>query len=348
MFFFFVLLLAMAIFVFFIIKPFFLTIITGAILSYMSFPLYRLINKKLRRKNISALLTIFLVIVLVTVPLIFAMNSIAKEARVNYILIKQKLTVGNFHKTDCGNTTLLCTFSEIFDDVTSAPRTKYYLDSATERITNFIVNSISGFLFSLPLIFMNLIIVFFVMFYLLRDGIHILNRIENLSPLKRLHYNTIIKRFDNVIFAVIFGYILIAVIEGVLATVIFLLLGVKAPFLLGLIIAFLAILPVAGPPLVWIPTALFMIMSGYSEDSNILVVKGIILTVYCTFLITPIDAILKPKIIGSKAQVHPVLILLGVLGGLHMFGFIGFIIGPVILAVFMTFLQIYEKERVIK
>ena len=85
--------------------------------------------------------------------------------------------------------------------------------------------------------------------------------------------------------------------------------------------------------------------SGYIESDTFMVVKGLLLMLYGTFVIGLIDNFLKPKIIGDRAKVHPVLVLLGVLGGLKFFGFIGILVGPVLLALLVSFVEVYEEEN---
>ncbi len=341
--FFIVLFIALIVLVFFIIRPFIVVILTSMILAYIFFPLYKLINRKLRRKNLSALITISLAILIITIPLIFAMNALAKEARVNYLLIKQRIFGDDIFQ--CENDTPFCMLSSQARKFLAEPQVKYYVDTATQRATNFLVESISDFLFSIPAIIFNIFIMIFIMFFLFRDGAEMMKKLEDIILLRKLHRKRIIRKFDNVMHAVVFGHIVVSFIQGAVGALGLFILGVKSPILLGLLMALLAIIPIVGPPLVWLPIAVLMIFDGYLAESNWLIIKGIILILYGAFVIGLIDNLLKPKIIGDKAKVHPVLVLLGVLGGLAMFGFVGIVIGPVVLAVFMTFLQIYQQEK---
>lgn len=333
----------MTIFAFFIIKPFVITIITSIILSYMFYPVYKFINKRIKQKNLVAFMTTLVVIITITVPLIFAMNAVASETRSTYIFIKQ--SISGTLDSECDPNFTVCRISNFVTKWIAEPKIRYYLDNSNEKITNAIIDNISSFLFSIPVILLNLFVMLFILFFMFRDGTIIIKKIENLSPLKELHYKKILAKFNEVIRAVIFGYIFIAIIEAVLGTAILLILGINAPVLLGLMMGFFAIIPIIGPPVIWLPISLFMILDGYTTNTSSLVVKGVILLIYGTLIITPVDTILKPKVIGDKANVHPILILLGVLGGLRLFGMVGIIIGPVILAVFMTFLSIYEEEK---
>ena len=115
-----------------------------------------------------------------------------------------------------------------------------------------------------------------------------------------------------------------------------------------MLMAFAALIPFVGTPIIWLPAALYRFSNGLASGNNWKITSGIILFLYGALIISTIDNFLKPKIIGDKAEVHPILVLLGVLGGLKLFGIIGIIIGPVILAVFKMVVEIYEEERGLK
>jgi len=185
----------------------------------------------------------------------------------------------------------------------------------------------------------------FIMFFLLRDGKDIANKVKRLLPLKKHYQKRVFEKSKEVTFAVVYGHLSVALIQGALGGIGFLILGVSSPLLWGLVMAFAALIPFVGTPLVWLPVALFRIFNGFSTGNNSLLLNGILLFLYGALIVSTIDNFLKPKIIGDKAEVHPILVLLGVLGGLKLFGIIGIVIGPVILAIFKIAIRIYEEER---
>ena len=119
-----------------------------------------------------------------------------------------------------------------------------------------------------------------------------------------------------------------------------LIIGVKSALLWGLVMMIFALVPFVGTPIVWIPLGLIEFISGNPA-------KGILVLLYGALVISSIDNIIKPRIIGKKAQVHPVLILLGVLGGIKMFGFVGLMFGPLLLALLLVLLDLYQVDRVV-
>jgi predicted PurR-regulated permease PerM len=115
--------------------------------------------------------------------------------------------------------------------------------------------------------------------------------------------------------------------------------------LFTILTAFFALLPTFGTAIVWVPITLFMIGNGFLTGNYGIVTRGIILAAYCFFFVSLIDNLIKPKIIGTKSGVHPVIIFIGILGGLKFFGITGIIIGPVVLAVLITLLNRFISQE---
>jgi len=330
---------------FLIIKPFLTAVLTGIILSYIFFPVYSKIYKKILNKNISSLITSILVILIITLPLFFILNTISKEAYTTYLLSKQRITNENI-LTECKpEDKTVCKISNFISDKMNDPQTKYYFDSSIKGITTKITESISGLLFSIPIFMLDLFIVLFVMFFLFKDGKILIDKIERIMPLKDKYRKHVFKKLNNMAYAVIYGSIIIAIIQGTLGGIGFLIFGLPSPLLWGMAMIFASLIPYIGSSIIWFPASLILLFDGYISSDTTLIIKGILLLLYGIFIVGTIDNILKPKIIGDKAGIHPVLVLLGVVGGLNLLGFIGIVIGPIILAMLLTFVDIYEEEK---
>jgi predicted PurR-regulated permease PerM len=172
-----------------------------------------------------------------------------------------------------------------------------------------------------------------------------MEKLKKIMPLKLHHQKQVFQQLDETTYAIIYGSLLIAAVQGAAGALGFFIFGVSSPVAWGVMMAIFALLPFIGTAIIWLPVTAVMIVQGLSTNSPNITLKGIGLLLYCAIIVSSMDNVLKPHIIGKKARIHPVLVLLGVLGGLAFFGFVGFIIGPLILAVFMTFLDIYEKEK---
>lgn len=289
-----------------------------------------------------------LITLIVIGPMVLVINGIKSQAYVNYLFIKQKIFTGNIFDIECfEDGSFACKVSDFIYDIMSNPQIRYYIESSSQRLGDFIISRASDFIFSVPLMAISFFIMLFIVFYLLRDGKKIMESIEEALPIKKAHRTKVVNKFRDVTFAVFYGTIFVALIQGLLGALGFLYFGIPAAFLWGLVMAFFALIPFVGTPIVWLPVALYGILDGMLQNDTVLLTKGIVLLIWGTFVVSGIDNIIKPKIIGDRAKIHPVLVLLGVLGGIQFFGPIGIFIGPIILALSVTFIQIYREERIL-
>jgi len=332
---------------FLVIRPYLTAILVSLVLTYIFYPVYRIINKKIKSKNMAAFIVTILIVLLIIAPLSFILNTVSREAYFLYLSSKQTIFAGDVFTTGCAeeSPSLRCSVTGYFEGLLSDPKTKYYIDDTIKKATDFFVGYVSGFLFSLPTKILNFFIILFVTFFFFRDGNLLVKKIERLLPLKEGHKKRVFIRFNNVAFAVIYGSILIAIIQGSLGGIGFFAVGIKSPLVWAIIMMMFSLVPYVGSTVIWLPASLILMFSGYIESDTFTVVKGLLLMLYGTFVIGLMDNFLKPKIIGDRAKVHPVLVLLGVLGGLKFFGFIGILVGPVLLALLVSFVEVYEEEN---
>jgi predicted PurR-regulated permease PerM len=180
---------------------------------------------------------------------------------------------------------------------------------------------------------------FFVMvytlFYFFKDGPHMLQRLMHLSPLGDNYELMLYERFTSTARATIKGSFIIGGIQGVVGGVLFLIAGVQGAFIWGVILALFAMIPGIGAFAVWLPIGIFLLLTGSLW-------QGITVLVVGTFVISLIDNILRPPLVGKDTQMHPVLILFSTLGGIVFFGMSGIIIGPVITALFLAVISIFD------
>jgi len=330
---------------FLIIKPFLTAVLTGLVFAYIFTPWYSRINKRISNKNFASLITSLLVILIITLPLFFVLNVVSKEAYTTYLLSRQKVLSGQF-LTECQPADdTVCKIVNYFTNKANQPQVRYYFDTTVKTITNKITENISNILFSIPIFILDTFIVLFVMFFLFKDGHTFVNKLEKMLPLKYSYRKHMVKKLNDMAYAVIFGSLIIAIVQGTLGGIGFFIFGLPSPLIWGIVMVFAALLPYIGTSIIWLPASLFLIFDGYVNAETSLIVKGILLMLYGTFIVSTIDNILKPKLIGDKSGLHPVLVLLGVLGGLKFLGFVGIIIGPMILAALVTFVNIYEEEK---
>lgn len=316
---------------FLILRSYLIPILTSVVLAYIFYPLYEWLNKNLKRPNLSAAVISILILLLVLAPVGIVLIQLSKEANVSYILIKNSITTGNIFEVDCDIDSFYCNTMNELNNFIKRPTTRYYLEDGLKKITIYVAESAFNFVVSLPKRLLDIFITFFMIFFLLRDGKSFVKALEMATPLKKDFRKKIFDQLHELTRAIIYGIFVIAVVEGVLAGITFKLFKVSSPILWGLVVFILALLPVVGGSIVWVPA---MLLKFYADKPLLgigILVGGAV--------ISYIDVFLKPKIIGDRAKVHPILILLGVLGGLSLFSLIGVIIGPLILVLLITVIK---------
>ena len=328
-----------------IIFPFLTSIITGAILAFVFYPLYNWLQKRIRYKGQTAFITAIIILVLVTMPAIALFNTLTQETHYLYIRAKQQLSVGEIIDSRCYEDTFICNAINNVNQLLREEQIKEYLVGLLNDVIAFFTKKISAIIFSLPKIILHLMVVLFTCYYVLKDGKDLLKRIEKAAPLKVHHQEQIVQQFGDITRAVIYGAFLVALVQGALGAFGLWLFGIKSFIWWGIVMTFFALIPFIGTWVVWFPASLFLGLSGYLQNETGLIWRGVGLFFFGLLFISTIDNILKPVIVAERARVHPLLILIGILGGLFVFGLIGIIIGPLILALLQTLLQIYEKER---
>lgn len=178
--------------------------------------------------------------------------------------------------------------------------------------------------------------VIFTMYYLFRDGERIREALYNVLPLDDRRAHQIIDRTQEVISASVYGVLVIALIQGTLGGIAFWALGLPSPLLWGVVMVFLSMIPMAGAFIVWVPAAIYLVITGEWG-------RAIILTVWGALVIGSVDNFLRPKLVGEKTRLHELLIFFSVLGGLQVFGVIGLVLGPVVVAITIALLDVLRQ-----
>ncbi|MDA1197286.1 MAG: AI-2E family transporter [Nanoarchaeota archaeon] len=340
--------LVLTVIAFLIIRPFIAAILGGIILAYICYPIYRWIRNKLKRKTPAALITCILLIIVLLVPTTVILNTLTKEAYVGYILSKQKVAATEAILGECDLSNTICKAVQPLNNFIQEPQVQYQIQSSIEKFTSYILDNISNIVLSIPKFLLSMFFMLFTMYYALKEGHHVVRLAQKLIPLKAGVKQKLYKKITKTTFAVVYGYIIVAIIQGSLGAIGFLIFGISSPLSWGIVMGFLALFPLIGTPIIWVPAGLLKLMDGIINNETGTIVAAIALLLYGIFIISGIDNILRPKIIGSQAKVHPWIILMGVLGGILMFGFIGLIVGPLILTTFVILCELYAEGKLTK
>ena len=331
---FFVLLFSVLLFVtFLVIKPLFLAIVGSIIIAFVFHPLYSSVYKKTKRENLSASLVSFVLILLIIIPSFFIVTSITKEVGSVYDVFSEKLTQEDILAFECEGDGSFCNAVNL---INTNAKVRFYLTGAVTSFASELTRSTSSFIFSIPKRIIEAAIMFVLIFFLFKDGAKLWKLIGELIPLKGSHKNILLNRFAETVSGVVFGYFVIAIAEAILMWIAFVLIGYPAALLIGAFTGILAMIPMVGATIIWIPVMIFELFRGRPVQGLIILVFGLI--------IMYLDVWVRQAIISKRVQIHPAIVLIGVLGGIFAFGFIGVIMGPLVLALLITAIEIYRQE----
>ncbi len=315
-----------------------LALFVGALLAYTFYPLYKFAVKKTGKPNLSSFLVCFLVLLMVIIPTGLLIKVLIQESYVIYLLVKQKLAVGLFDR--CANE-----FCKAITEFSQSELVSSQLKEITRTATNWVIGKGSAFLINLPRLLMNLFVVFFTLFFFLKDGESLLQRLHSYFQLHQKNYALILARLREIVHGVVYGYLLVATIQGIFGALGFFLFGIPSPLFWGLVISFFALVPAIGTGIIWVPASLILVLDGVFQNSTPLILKGVGLFVYSFIFVGTVDNILRPKLIGEKAKIHTAIIMLGIFGGILLFGPIGVMLGPLALSLTAEVMRVYLVER---
>ncbi len=308
-----------------IISPFVADILAAIVLAIVVFPLYEKLKNRTKKKNFSALLITFGLIVLITIPALFFSNTLLHEA------INIYNSVGELD---------LHTPSERLKEITGLNiEFDRYIKETIKEASNIFIKSSTEIISFLATGFVHLFSTFFIMFFLLRDGKKILAEIKKSLPLSEYQKTRLFKGTIDRINGIFLGFLALGIAEFIAAFVGFSIAGIENALLWSLIIAIFAYIPLLGPAAVWIPAAIYLFISGN-------IPQAIFMSIYFFVILSfYMDNILRAQLIGKTAKINPIISLLGIFGGIILFGIIGLIIGPLILSLFVLLYKLYMEEK---
>ena len=316
------------------VKAFLVPIILAAVFAGLFFPFYSWLLKRARgRKSLSAFICCLTLSLGLLVPAYAVTNLVAREG-VRLYQNAESSSNGRFEENIRAKLQEHPLIQKLHLEKVPLPRTFERLAKQAAELLANAINVASRETFEL---ISTLFIAFFTMFYFFRDGPLLLAKLKYLSPLADDYEDELIRRFLSVSRATIKGTLLVSLIKGILGGLTFWAFGIQGAALWGVVMVFLSVLPIVGPWLVMYPAALILLLSGQ-------VWQGIALFAIATFVIGLIDNLLEPIVIGRDSGMHELLVFFSMLGGIGLFGVMGFIVGPVIAALFLTLLEIYGKE----
>ncbi len=331
------LLLLTSILFFNLIKIFLVTILLAAVFTALFYPLYEKFLKVFRNsRSASAILCCLVLLLGLMVPVYIIADLVSGEAIDLYKTAEPKISE-IINKGDEGflgkikNYPILKQFNLDTIDWQSS------LQDIAKQMANIIGKVINKTFKGTFHVLTDLFITLFIMFYFFRDGDKLINRIKYLSPLDDRHEEVLMHRFVSVSRATVKGTLLIGLAQGILGGLTLWIFGVASPILWGAVMVILSIIPLVGGWLVLYPAAIIQLILGNTWE-------GIAIMIVAAVVISNVDTLLRPRVVGRDAGMHDLLIFFSTIGGISLFGIMGFIIGPVIAVFFLTILDIYSIE----
>ena len=315
------------------------SIFWAILLAMVFYPIFQKLHHIMKKMAVlSAMTMTLLVILMIVLPFSLLMVSFANEVVQLYQRVEEMIQTGRLQA--------------YLDQIKEMPIIQWawtrwiqYLDLSHLEPQNFLLKNLqqlSSFLFNQTSKILKGISTFIIgffftllsLYYLFKDGDRLFGRLKEIVPIPPKEKTLLILRFKEMIYATLYGGILIALIQGVLGGVIFWILGISSPILWGTAMAFLSFIPIGGTALVWFPASLLLFIQGEF-------LKGIILLGLGVFGISMVDNLLRPFLISARTRIHPLLLFFAVLGGIQAFGLIGLVAGPMVVTLCLTLIEIY-------
>lgn len=325
-----------------ILSPFFVAALGAAILALTLYPIHEKILARVRRPNAAAGVSTALMVFIVVLPILFVGWMFLKETAKVYPMARHWAEDVRNRETHPGDPVpppeLLAAWENLrgtleswgLDPQDAILNNLGELSSNMTHVATLIIKDLAFVLF-------NLLVLIFTLFFFLRDGASMINAFTDLIPMSHQHKQVILLRTQDTLYAVLRGMIIVSAAHGLLTGLGFAIFGVPFPVLLGTLATFTAPIPLVGTAIIWLPVVAGLMLEGSFHQAAYV-------GAWCLVVVATVDHLLRPLIIGNRAKIPMLLLFLGLLGGLRVYGFTGLLVGPVISAIFLSFVKIYREE----
>jgi len=315
---------------FLLLKPILISIIVGIILAIILTPLYSKLKKIIKSENLASFLICLFLFILIVLPFWLFTPILINQSFKIYFAAKQTDFV----------TPLKTIFPSLFasDEFSSEIGSVIY--SFVTNTANSFVNMLSQMILNFPTLFLQFLVVFFTLFFVLKDKEKIVEYIKSLLPFSKDVEKKLFESSKGITISVIYGQVLTGIVQGLIVGIGFFIFNIPNTLLLTLFACLAGIFPIIGTTIVWLPVLVYTFIGG-----NIFPAVGIGIF---GFISTIIDNFVRPAFVSKRTDMHPLLILIGMVGGLFLFGILGFILGPLIIAYVLIIIEIYRRKGAVR
>lgn len=326
-----------------LIQPFLLPIFLAVVLVVVGWPLHTgvLWLVGVKRQYLAAAITVFLFALIIVLPLYFIIGIITTQALDLYNTVSHMIQEGGLQNTLKSGLDQLNPFFDRLNEVLGISKADVVtqVGEMVRRVSNLLYSNLAGLLKGITNLVIDFLLMLIVSFYLLIDGRHAADRLLALSPMPSSLNNQIKDEVLKIMRATLTGTVVLALIQGVLGGIGFWIFGVPNSPFWGTVMVFASVVPIFGTAVVWLPGGLFLLLSGQTGP-------GVGVMVWCLVSSLVCDNLLRPKLLGNVTNLHPLIIFFAVLGGLMLFGVVGLVLGPMILALMLSLLEVYRLHFV--
>jgi predicted PurR-regulated permease PerM len=322
-----------------VFAPFLVPLTWAVALVIVFYPMHRRLEKRLLKPTLTALLSTLALTILIVAPSITVLSAVTaqtvrlvervrgdwEDGRIPFDRVVHSLPVER-------------ALTWLSEHNVSEEQIHELVTKNVERVAGFIAAQTGRLAANIFFFLGDLFVMLLAAFYLFRDGPALLDRLRRVLPVDHVHREGIFYITYNVLYASVFSGIIVAVVQGALGGLAFWILGVSAPALWGLVMAFFALLPIVGPWLVWVPVMLAFLVEGAYGHALALLLLGAV-------VISGVDNVLRPILISGRAQMNALLVFISILGGVAAFGFLGIILGPIVVAVGEALIEVYSAGQ---
>jgi predicted PurR-regulated permease PerM len=324
---------------FLILKPYLSYLIWGALLAMIANPLNKRLRSGVSNDNLRAAIMSVIVVALIILPAVLLTLGLVSEASSMYTSFREASAEGKYDfilKPDAYQwNEKVNEYLRPYVDI-SQINVAGWISGNLQRLTSYLAGGVSSVVGNISMAIISFVFIIFCMFFFIRDGDKIADYVWSLLPMSDELKQSLATHQREVVEASIYGGLIIACVQGGLGALIFLVLGLPSPLFWGVVMAFLSIIPLVGPWLIYLPAAAILALSGSW-------VKGVILIVAGTIVVSQADNFLRPVIIGKRAKIPTLILLFSILGGLKLFGILGLLMGPIIASMVLTLTNFYQN-----
>lgn len=309
--------------------PFLPALAWALALAVVAHPLHEWIAGRIKHDNVAAGLAVAIVAVILIAPAVFVARRLAAEAMTGAQAVRDEIEGGNLRARLMSDERLAPVVAWIEGQEQFREEVQRVASSVSAYVSSFVTGSVWAL--------MELFITLFALFFFFRDRRMILGALRSLVPLSHAETDEVYARVGDTIYATIYGTLVVAFVQGTLGGLMFWWLGLPAPLLWGMIMALLAVVPVLGAFVVWVPAAIFLALQGSWG-------KALILAAWGGIVVALIDNLLYPALVGKRLRLHTLPVFIAIVGGIFLFGGSGLILGPVVLAITVALIDVWRRR----